>query len=455
MIRKILIANRGEIAVRIIRTCKEMNIPTVAVYSQADKEALHVKLADESVCIGKNKAADSYLNMHNLISAAILTGCDAIHPGFGFLSENAQFARLVQACNLTFIGPDAEVIEKMGDKATARAQMIEAQVPVVPGSKAILQSAQEGKTLANEIGYPVLIKASSGGGGRGMRLVHHEDMFEEAWQQASSEALAAFGDGRCYLEKYIENPKHIEVQVMGDYFGNYLHLYERDCSIQRRNQKMIEEAPCHHLSEVTRQQMCADAIKACEQVGYNSVGTIEFVLDRNGNYYFIEMNTRIQVEHPITEMITGVDLIKQQIRIASKLPMQLKQEDIQIKGHAMECRINAEDMRENFRPTPGTIMQLHIPGGKGVRIDSAIYQNYTIPPYYDSMILKLITFAPTRLECIKKMRRSLEELIIDGIETNQEFHYYVMHAPKFIEGRYDTGFVAGFIEELRTHGSIV
>ncbi|MGL5977793.1 MAG: acetyl-CoA carboxylase biotin carboxylase subunit [Erysipelotrichaceae bacterium] len=455
MIKKILIANRGEIAVRIIRTCKEMNIQTVAIYSTADAASLHVTLADEAVCIGGPHSKDSYLNMENILSAAMLTHADAIHPGFGFLSENSKFARLVAACGLIFIGPDADVMDMMGDKANARAQMIAANVPVVPGSKQILTSVEEGLSIATTLGYPVLIKASSGGGGRGMRLVSEASQFSAAFHQASCEAKACFGDDRVYVEKFIEQPKHIEVQVVADKFGNVRHLYERDCSIQRRNQKMIEEAPCHHLDASIREKMCQDAIKACKQVGYHSVGTIEFLLDKHGKYYFIEMNTRIQVEHPITEMITGIDLIKAQIRIASGLAINFTQEDVSVHGHAMECRINAEDMKHNFRPSPGKLSTLHIPGGKGIRIDSHMYVGYEIPPYYDSMMLKLIAFAPTRLECIKKMRRALEELIIDGVETNIEFHYFMMHAIKFVEGKYDTGYTESFLEELKANGSII
>lgn len=455
MIKKILIANRGEIAVRIIRACKEMKMETVAIYSTADQEALHVRLADESVCVGGPVVSKSYLHMENIISAAVLTGCDAIHPGFGFLSENPKFARLVEQCGLIFIGPRAEVMELMGDKASAREQMMMAQVPVVPGSKAIIESVEEGIQLAKDIGFPILIKATSGGGGRGMRLVEKAEDFVELYHAASSEALNAFGDGRVYLEKFIENPKHIEIQVMGDHYGNYYHLFERDCSIQRRNQKLVEEAPCHQLPNDIREQMCEAAIKACKQVGYNSVGTIEFLYDKHGKFYFIEMNTRIQVEHPITELITGIDLIKKQIKIASKCKLTLQQKDIKMKGHAIECRINAENIREDFRPAPGTIKQLHLPGGNGIRIDSAIYTDYTIPPYYDSMLLKLIVYAPTRLEAIRKMRSALEELIIDGVDTNMEFHYVLLHSTKFVDGKYDTGYVAKFIEELKGDGTFI
>lgn len=455
MIRKILIANRGEIAVRIIRTCKEMGIDTVAVYSTADKDALHVQLATEAVCIGGPKPADSYLNMNNIIQAACSTGCDAIHPGFGFLSENPKFARLVKQCDLIFIGPDAEIIEKLGNKAMARKMMMEANVPVVPGSKDLITSVEQGLTMAQEVGYPVMVKASSGGGGRGMRIVRSEEEFESNYNNARSEAKACFGDDDVYMEKFIEEPKHIEVQLIGDNFGNVIHLFERDCSFQRRNQKMIEEAPCFILEDSVRQKMFKDAIKACEFVGYNSVGTIEFLLDKHGNYYFMEMNTRVQVEHPISEMITGVDIIKQQIKVADNQKLTLKQEDIECNGFALECRINAENIRMDFAPSPGKISFLNMPGGKGIRIETAVYNGYTIPPFYDSMILKLISFAPTRLECIRKMRIALEELIIDGIQTNIEFHYLTLHNKKFIEGKYNTAFAQEFIEELKANGEFI
>ncbi|MEG0823027.1 MAG: acetyl-CoA carboxylase biotin carboxylase subunit [Erysipelotrichaceae bacterium] len=455
MIKRLLIANRGEIAVRIIRTCKEMSIETVAVYSTADESSLHVQLADIAKCIGGPRSTDSYLNMENIISVALLTNCDAIHPGFGFLSESSRFANLVEECGLIFVGPHGNIIDQLGDKAAARKLMMEANVPVVPGSKEIVEDVNTGKTIAAELGYPVLIKASSGGGGKGMRLAPDEASFEDAFFTAKSEAEINFNDGRVYIEKFIEEPKHVEIQVIGDDYGNVVHLFERDCSMQRRNQKIIEEAPCHILKQEVREKMCADAIKACKSVNYNSVGTIEFLLDKYQNYYFIEMNTRIQVEHPITEMVTGVDLIKLQIRVADHQHLPIKQSDIQLKGCAMECRINAEDMQNDFRATPGKIERLYVPGGRGIRIDSAAYTDYVIPPYYDSMILKLITYGDTRLECIKKMRRALEELIVDGIDTNIEFHYYIMHHPKFVEGKFDTSFTMKFIEELKNNGTII
>lgn len=432
-----------------------MGIRTVAVYSTADKEALHVQLAHEAVCIGKPRPADSYLNMNAILQAACSTGCDAIHPGFGFLSENPQFAALVEQCGLIFIGPRPDVIEKLGNKSMARAMMLEAGVPVVPGSKQIIHSVEEGLELAKEITYPLIIKAANGGGGRGMRIVRSEDEFEHNFYSAKSEAKACFGDDDVYMEKYIENPKHVEVQVLCDEYGNCLHLFERDCSFQRRNQKMIEEAPCHALDDTIRQNMFEDALKACRYVGYTSAGTIEFLLSSDGKYYFMEMNTRIQVEHPITEQICGIDIIKQQIKIADHQRLNLKQEDIKANGYALECRINAEDIRRDFAPSPGVIKFMNLPCGRGVRVEKAVYNGYSIPPFYDSMIAKIITFAPTRLECIKKMRIALEELIIDGVETNVEFHYLVMHQREFIEGTYDTGYAQRFIEELKQNGEFI
>ncbi|MDH6365868.1 MULTISPECIES: acetyl-CoA carboxylase biotin carboxylase subunit [unclassified Breznakia] len=455
MIQKLCIANRGEIAVRIIRACKEMGIQSVALYSTADKDALHTQLADEAICIGGPRVNESYLDMNNIIQAACSTGCDAIHPGFGFLSENPKFARLVQSCGLIFVGPDPEIIEKMGNKSKARQMMMEANVPVIPGSKQILADAQEGLALAKSMGFPVIIKASSGGGGRGMRIVRDEDTYVANFKAAKAEAMACFGDDDVYMEKYLENPKHIEVQLLADKHGNVIHLFERDCSFQRRNQKMIEEAPCHILDDTTRQEMLDAAVRAAKYVGYNSVGTIEFLLDKNNHFYFMEMNTRVQVEHPISEMITGVDIIKEQIRSADGIVLKYKQADIVSQGYALECRINAENIAHDFAPSPGKINFLHIPGGKGVRSDSAVYCGYEIPPYYDSMILKLITFAPTRLACIKKMRSALSELIIDGVHTNIEFHYLVLHAPKFVEGKYDTGFAESYIKELVANGEFI
>jgi len=448
MIRKILIANRGEIAVRVIRACKEMGIKTVAVYSTADKEALHVELADESVCIGGPRARDSYLNMSNIISAATLTGCDAIHPGFGFLSENSKFARLVKKCGLEFIGPSPDVIDKMGNKSEARKIMIKAKVPVVPGSKGVVSSVEEGLKIADSIGYPVLIKASNGGGGKGMRIADSHDTFSDAFYTAKAEAKANFGDDDVYVEKVIVNPKHVEVQIVGDKHGNVCHLFERDCSIQRRRQKMMEEAPCFVLSEECKKSLYEDALKASRAVKYDSVGTIEFLVDKDENYYFIEMNTRIQVEHPISEIISGVDIVKTQIRIAMGLKLQFSQEDLHVNGYALECRINAEDIKHDFAPCPGKIEFMHLPGGNGIRIDSACYSGYEISPYYDSMILKIICYAPTRLEVIRKMRRALEELIIDGVNTNADYLYWILHSPAFIGGSYNTGFIEKFQKEI-------
>lgn len=448
MIRKVLIANRGEIAVRIIRACKEMKIATVAIYSEADKNALHVQLADQSICIGGPRAKDSYLNMSNIISAATLTGCDAIHPGFGFLSENSKFARLVESCGLEFIGPSPDVIDKMGNKSEARKIMIAAHVPVVPGSKDVVTTLEEGLAISKEIGYPVLIKASNGGGGKGMRVAASENEFENAFYTAKAEAKANFGDDDVYVEKVVVNPKHVEVQIVADKHGNVCHLFERDCSIQRRRQKMIEEAPCFSLSKKTKEALYKDAIKASKAVGYNSVGTIEFLVDSEENYYFIEMNTRVQVEHPVSEMISGVDIIQTMIKSAAGQKLSFKQSDLRPQGYALECRINAEDIDRDFAPAPGKIEFLHLPGGKGVRIDSACYTGYEISPFYDSMILKLICFAPTRLEVIRKMRAALEELIVDGVKTNSDYLYWILYNPGFIGGDYNTGFIEKFQKEL-------
>lgn len=441
MFKKILIANRGEIAVRIIRACREMGIETVAVYSQADKDALHTEMADEAVCIGPAKARDSYLNMQNIISATVLSGAEAIHPGFGFLSENSEFAEMCRACNITFIGPDAESIEKMGNKSRAREIMIEAGVPVVPGSSGAVESIEEGLQLADKIGYPVMIKASAGGGGRGIRVVKSIEEFAKAFETAKSEAKNAFGDDTMYVEKFVENPRHIEFQVLADSFGNTVYLGERDCSIQRRNQKVLEEAPSPVMNESLRQEMGQIAVKAAKAVNYKNAGTIEFLVDKYGKYYFMEMNTRIQVEHPITEMITGVDLIKEQIKIAAGEKLDLKQEDIKINGHAIECRINAENPDLGFRPSPGKIQRMHIPGGLGVRLDSAAYQGYVIPPTYDSMIGKLIVHGKTREEAINRMKRALGEFVIDGVDTNIDFQFRILSNEVFESGNFDTGFI--------------
>lgn len=432
-----------------------MGIVTVAVFSEADKDALHVSFADEAICIGPSNPSESYLNMNNIIQAACSSGCDAIHPGFGFLSENPKFAKLVEECDLIFVGPNHKLISMLGDKNEARAQMMKIGVPVIPGSKQILESVDEGIKQAKELGFPVLIKAASGGGGKGMRLVRNEENFETSYDTAKREAKISFNDDRVYLEKFIENPKHIEVQLIGDKHGNVIHLYERDCSLQRKNQKVLEEAPCYVLKDDVRDKLINDAVKACKHLGYDSVGTIEFLVDKYGNHYFMEMNTRVQVEHPITEMVTGVDIIKQQIRVASGLKLNIKQEDIKLHGYSIECRINAEDIKNNFAPSPGRITYLHLPGGSGVRVETAVYNNYLIPPYYDSMIMKLITYAPTRLACIKKMRIALEELIIEGVNTNIFFHYSILHNVKFVEGKYDTGFIDEFVKELDYDAGLV
>ena len=396
MIRKILIANRGEIAVRIIRACREMGIASVAVYSEADRESLHTQLADEAICIGPAASADSYLSMERVLSAAITSGADAIHPGFGFLSENSKFAALCEQCGLVFIGPKAEVIQKMGHKSQARNTMIQAGVPVIPGTTDPVYHAKDGLEEAGKIGYPVMIKAALGGGGKGMRVSDSPEEFERCFRTAQKEAQMAFGDGTMYLEHFVRHPRHIEFQILADMFGNVIHLGERDCSVQRNHQKLIEESPCAAISPKLRKAMGKAAVKAAKAVGYTNAGTVEFLLEKSGKFYFMEMNTRIQVEHPVTEWVTGLDLIKEQIRIASGLPLRIKQEDVCLTGHAIECRINAEDPKKNFRPSPGEITELHFPGGKGIRIDSAIYSGYTVPAFYDSMLAKLIVPAATR-----------------------------------------------------------
>lgn len=455
MIRRLLIANRSEIAVRILRACKEMGIESVVAYSQADADSLAVQLADDSICIGPASAKDSYLNMHAILQAACSAGCDAIHPGYGFLSENAKFARLVQECDLTFVGPSFGLIELMGDKTMARTRMKEVGVPVVDGCEDPLVTVQQALDLADSIGYPVIIKARHGGGGRGMRIVWRPEELESAYRQARQEAKACFDNDEVYMERYIQDPKHVEVQLLADHEGHVVHLYERDCSFQRKNQKMIEEAPCSILPEEIRQNLLNDAVKAARAIGYDSVGTMEFLLDREGHYYFMEMNTRIQVEHPVTEAVTGIDLIKWQIKIAAGQKLTLKQEEIPCRGVAMECRINAEDVSRDFAPTPGKITFMHLPGGHGVRVDTAVYCGSTISPYYDSMILKLIVQAPTRLECIKKMRAALEETIIDGVKTNIEFLYLTLYQKEFIEGIHDIGYAPILLERLKKNGQFI
>lgn len=441
MFSKILIANRGEIAVRIIRACREMGIETVVVYSEADKEALHVQMADEAVCIGPAAAKDSYLNMVNIISAAVLKGAQAIHPGFGFLSENSRFAEICENCSIAFIGPDADTISKMGNKSNAREMMKKAAIPVIPGSEGIISSACEGLREAEKIGYPVMIKASSGGGGRGIRIVKCKEEFENAFETAKIEAESAFGDGSVYIEKYIENPRHIEFQILGDSYDNIVYLGERDCSIQRRNQKILEEAPSPVLNKKLREEMGEAAVLAARTVNYKGAGTVEFLLDKDGSYYFMEMNTRIQVEHPVTEMITGIDIVKEQIKIAANEKLKLMQDNIKINGHAIECRINAEDPSCDFRPSPGKILSIYVPGGPGVRFDGAVYEGYTIPPYYDSMIGKLIVWGKDRDEAIMRMRRALGEFVIEGIKNNIDYELLILENKNFIDGRYDTGFL--------------
>ena len=441
MINKVLIANRGEIAVRIIRACREMGIETVAVYSEADASALHVQLADEAVCIGPAASKDSYLNMENIISATVISGADAIHPGFGFLSENARFAEMCRQSHITFIGPSPELIHRMGNKSEARKTMMEAGVPVVPGTKEPVFEAVEGKKIADAMGYPVMIKASSGGGGKGMRIAASSEEFEENFRLAQMESVSSFNDDTMYIEKYIEAPRHIEFQILGDSYGHVIHLGERDCSIQRRHQKVLEESPSPAMTEELRRKMGDTAIRAAKAVGYESAGTIEFLLDKNENFYFMEMNTRIQVEHPVTESVTNVDLIKSQIRIASGEALNIRQEDVVFKGHAIECRINAENPEKNFRPSPGKIEHLHLPGGKGIRVDTAVYAGYRIPPYYDSMIAKVIVLGKSRNEAIKKMKSALSEFIVDGIDTNVDFQMEIMNNAGFQSGDFSTDFI--------------
>ncbi len=443
MFQKILIANRGEIAVRIIRACRELGIQTVAVYSTADKSALHAQIADEAVCIGPAATKDSYLNMGSILAACQVTGAQAVHPGFGFLSENADFARKCAQCGLVFIGPDPSAMDLMGDKAMAKETMKRVGVPVVLGSDGEVPDLIEAREVARRIGYPVMIKASAGGGGRGIRIVHKEEELEGAYNAARQEALLFFGNDGVYIEKFIENPRHVEIQILADQHGNIVHLGERDCSIQRRNQKVIEESPspAETMTPQLRQKMGEAAVKAARAVNYYNAGTIEFLLDKNGDFYFMEMNTRIQVEHPVTEWVTGVDLVKHQILIAAGERLPFEQKDISVRGHAIECRINAENPKYNFRPSPGVITSLHMPGGPGVRVDSAVYQGYETTPHYDSMIAKLIVHAPTRLEAIKKMRWALAEFIVEGVDTNIDFQLNLLRDEDFVSGNFDVGFL--------------
>lgn len=448
MIKRLLIANRGEIAVRIFRACRELDIEPVIVYSEADAHALHVELAEHAYCIGPGPAAQSYLNGDALLTVATQTGCDAVHPGYGFLSENAEFAERCEEEGLTFVGPPARVIRTMGNKVAARELMEEAGVPVVPGSDGAVADVEEARRIADEIGYPVLIKAAAGGGGRGMRKVFDPAQFDELFEEARAESRACFNDDEMYLEKLVLNPHHIEFQIMADAQGHVVQLGERDCSIQRRGQKMIEETPARVLTPELRERMGAAAVRAARAAGYVNAGTIEFVLDPSGEFYFIEMNTRIQVEHPITECVTGLDLVREQLLIASGMPLSFTQEDVALRGHAIECRINAEDPARGFAPSPGEVGFMHSPGGYGVRVDTGLYPGCELPAYYDSLIAKLIVWAPTRLEAIRRMRRCLEEFVIDGPATNIDILHQIMYHPRFVRGSYDTSFIDQTLEEL-------
>lgn len=441
MINKILIANRGEIAVRIIRACKEMNIKTVAVYSEVDKDAMHVKLADEAICIGPANSSKSYLNFKNIIEAANITGADAIHPGFGFLSENSQFAKICEESNIKFIGPNYKVIELMGNKSNAKELMKNAGVPVIPGSDGSVKGLKDAIKIAKKIGYPVMLKAAAGGGGKGIRIVNIPEELESNYNIVKQEAKLSFNDDEIYIEKFVKNPRHVEIQILADEHGNVIHLGERDCSIQRRNQKVIEETPSTAIDDKLRNKMGEAAIKAVKASGYTSCGTIEFLVDSDKNFYFMEMNTRIQVEHPITEERTGIDIVKAQIRISAGEPLKIKQKDVKFNGYSIECRINAENPAKNFRPCPGTITGVILPGGNGVRVDTAIYSGYTIPSNYDSMIAKIITHGDTRNEAISKMKRALEETVIEGVDTNIDFLFKIIKNPTFIRGNFDTSFI--------------
>ena len=445
MFHKILIANRGEIAVRIIRACRQMGIKSVAVFSEADRESLHAMLADEALCIGPAASYKSYLDIERILSAAEATGADAIHPGFGFLSENAAFAKYCKECNIKFIGPDSEIISRMGDKAAARDSMKKAGIPVIPGGNGIVKEIDEALLEAKEIGYPVMIKAALGGGGKGMRIAASEEDFTENFLNAKREALNGFSDDSMYIEKYIEKPRHIEVQILADEYGNIIHLGERDCSIQRRHQKVLEESPSAAIDDELRKRIGEAAVRAVKACGYVNAGTIEFLLDKNKNFYFMEMNTRIQVEHPVTEMVTGIDIVKEQIRIAAGMELRFKQEDVKIRGHAIECRINAENPEKNFMPSPGKITNLHIPGGNGIRIDTHIYNGYTVPPNYDSMLLKLIVHGDDRQEAIEKMTSALGEMVIEGPDTNIDFEYDIINHKVYQSGDIDTGFIEKYM----------
>lgn len=448
MLKRVLVANRGEIAVRIIRECLDCGIEAVAVYSTEDKDALHAVIASDAVCIGGPKPADSYLNMNNIIEAALSKKCDGVHPGFGFLAENSEFAKKCEENGLIFIGPSSSVISIMGDKASARKLMKKAGVPVLPGAEGITETVQEAAKAACKAGYPVMLKAAAGGGGRGMRAAADEEELRRLFSEASSEAESCFGDGRMYVEKLIQSPRHIEIQIIADEMGNVVHLGERDCSLQRRNQKMVEEAPAWGLTEELREKMGDAAVKAARAAGYTSAGTVEFIVDSDDNFYFIEMNTRIQVEHPVTEMVCGINIIKEQLRIASGMPLSFSQKDVLIRGHAIECRITAERVFNDFAPCPGKISFVHFPSGEGVRVESALYSGCSISPYYDSMVAKIITRGQTRLEAVRKMRRALGETVIEGIDTNLPLQHILMYDSQFLRGRYDTGFMEQKLPEL-------
>ncbi|HBO85123.1 MAG: acetyl-CoA carboxylase biotin carboxylase subunit [Deltaproteobacteria bacterium GWC2_42_11] len=444
MFHKILIANRGEIAVRVIRACRELGISTVAVYSTADENSLHVKFADEAICIGPPKSRDSYLNVTSVLSAAEVADAEAVHPGYGFLAENADFAEMCENCGIKFIGPSSQAMRLMGNKIVAKTQMEKVKIPVLPWSKTAVKDEKEAVEMAKKIGFPVIIKAAAGGGGKGMKLVHSQASLGNAFHTAHSEALAAFGDGSVYIEKYSESPRHVEIQIIADNHGNVVHLGERDCSIQRRHQKILEEAPSPALDDKLRNAMGEAAIKVAKYIGYTNAGTVEFLLDKNRRFYFMEMNTRVQVEHPVTEMVTDIDIVKEQIRIAAGEKLRFKQKHIRLKGHAIECRINAEDP-DTFAPSPGKITRLNIPGGPGVRVDSAIYCDYTIPPHYDSLIAKLIVYGDTRLEAISRMKRALDEFTVEGIKTNIPLHKKILNEHDFIEGRVDINFLNRYV----------
>ena len=441
MLKKVLIANRGEIAVRIIRACREMGIRTVAIYSEADKNALHRTLADEAVCIGPAPSNKSYLNVKAILEAACLTGADSIHPGFGFLSENANFAKMCEEIGIKFIGPKHQLIELLGNKSKAKETMKRAGVPVVPGSDGLIESKNEAIEIVNKIKYPVILKASAGGGGRGIRIAYNEEELIKSYDLVKQEAKVSFNDDSIYIEKYIENPRHIEVQILADEHGNCIHLGERDCSVQRRNQKMLEETPSSVISDKTRRKMGEIAVNAVKEIGYSNAGTIEFLVDKNQDFYFMEMNTRVQVEHPVTETVTGIDIIKEQIKIASGEKLEYEQKDIKITGHSLEVRVNAENPNKNFMPCPGLITELHLPGGNGIRVDTAIYQEYTVPQNYDSMLAKIIVHGKNREESISKMKSAIAELVIEGIDTNRDFLYQILENQNFVNNNYDTSFI--------------